>query len=166
MGLKQKLLSFERGVHRVSRGFNYIALIGMILMMMLTVTDVFLRRAFLSPIRCVYEIQGFTLLIVTFFTWAYCQMGDGHIKITFISEKLPPRVAASLDVITYTIAVAVYSVMVWQTKVRATYFKDSGAISGELGLVLWPFPIIGAVGVALFVMALVLTLIHRVKEAR
>ena len=61
--LKQK---FEAWIHPVAKIMSRIASVTLVIMMLLTVTDVFLRKVFSNSILGTVEVTEFLLVIVVF----------------------------------------------------------------------------------------------------
>ena len=80
----------------------------------------------------------------------YCQLNLGNIRITVLSDILPPRGQAIIFLIAYIIAAVGTGMIAWQGGIRAWeyIFKDLGGIIIRLRLPLWPFMMTLAVGFA------------------
>jgi len=164
--LKEAMSSYERGIISVSRVLNNIGLWVIVGMVLLTVADVVGRRFFNAPIVGAKEIQQFCLLTVAFFTWGYCQAERGNIVITFVADFIPKRVMTFVEIITNTAATVLYAVLAWRLLAQAMHMRRVGWLTAELRMPEWPFlGILGTVGVAVFILVLMLTVAQHVSEA-
>ena len=118
------------------------------IMMINTVADVFGRYFFLSPIEGTFELVGMMLVIAGSLGLGYCQLNEGNIRITVISDLLPYRGQSIIFLIAYIIAAVVSGMICWQGGLRAWeyIFKELGGTTVTLGLVFWPFMMLLAIG--------------------
>ena len=164
--MSKALLSAERGIISTSRVMNSVALWVILGMVLLTVGEVIGRRFFNAPIPGSHEIQQFCLLTAAFFTWGYCQSERGHIVITFISDMIPKRVMIFVEIFMNTVAVVLYSLLVWRLFEQAMHMRRVMWLTAELRIPEWPFlGILGVAGVAVFVLVLIVTVGQHIAEA-
>jgi TRAP-type C4-dicarboxylate transport system permease small subunit len=77
-------------------------MIAVVIMMLLTVTDVILRRLFSSPILGVMEYSQM-IMVVILLAAASTAMDDGHIKVDLIVSRLPKKAQEIISLITLTL---------------------------------------------------------------
>ena len=132
----------------ISRVMAVIAAVVLGIMMFLTVADVAGRNLYLKPIEGTYELVGIMLVIAGCLGLGYCQLNLGNIRITVISDILPPRGQAIIFLIAYIIAAVCCGLVCWQGGMRAWdyIFKTLGGIIITLKVPLWPFMMLLAVG--------------------
>ena len=61
-----------------SRVLNIIGVTCLVLMMLLTVSDVFMRYVFTQPIKGSVELTEYLMAVVGFFGLAWCAIKKGH----------------------------------------------------------------------------------------
>jgi len=66
----------------------------------LTMAEVFTRYVLNQPLILCDEFGGYSLFAITFLGVAYCAREKGHIRITFLVERLSPKTAARLRIFT------------------------------------------------------------------
>jgi len=81
------------------KGFNIIAGIAVIAMMLLSTADVVLRR-FGKPIPGTYELVGFLGTIVVSFALGFTSLEKGHIAVELLVSKLPLRTQLAIETFT------------------------------------------------------------------
>ncbi len=142
------LLRCGKIILRTSRVMAIIAAVVLAIMMFLTVADVCGRNLFLKPIEGTYELVGIMLVIAGCLGLGYCQLNLGNIRITVISDIMPPRGQAIILLIAYIIAAVCCGMICWQGGIRAWeyIFKQFGGIIVTLKVPLWPFMMLLAVG--------------------
>ncbi len=92
-----------RIIDRVSYLAGYVAgwvLLGII---SLTLVEVVTRYILLHPLILCDEFGGYSLVAITFLGLAYCAREKGHIRITFLVERLPIQMASRLRLVTLSL---------------------------------------------------------------
>ncbi|MEM0488192.1 MAG: TRAP transporter small permease [Candidatus Bathyarchaeia archaeon] len=77
-----------------------LSMVGMFIMLMLTVCDVFLRYFFARPIVGGTEITEMLMLCFGL-GWAYCTIQDIHVRADFFVARMPTTVRRVLSVANY-----------------------------------------------------------------
>jgi TRAP-type C4-dicarboxylate transport system permease small subunit len=147
--LDEKTLSrHSRAVLWISRVMAVISAVVLGIMMVNTVADVCGRYFFTSPIDGTYELVGIMLIIAACFGLGYCQLNKANIRITVLSDLLPPRGQSIVNLISYIICAIGSGVICWQGWLRMYeyMFKGIGSTSATLNLPLWPFMLALSVG--------------------
>ncbi len=86
-------------IKKITEFARYLVMIAIVFMMLLTVTDVVLRRLFSSPILGVMEYSQM-IMVVILLAAASTAMDDGHIKVDLVTSHLPQKVQDVLSIIT------------------------------------------------------------------
>lgn len=157
-------------VLKVSKIMAIIAAVVLAFMMILTVVDVCGREFFLKPVEGTYELIGIMLVIAGCLGMGYCQLNQANIRITVISDLLPPRGQAIIYLIAYVIAAATTGIVAWQGGLRAwKYFLR--IIEGRLGGILvetqlpyWPFMLLLAIGFGWVCIIFIIDIVLAAKE--
>lgn len=90
-------------IEKVSYGVGYFAgwiLLGIIA---LTMVEVLTRYVMGQPLILCDEFGGYSLFAITFLGLAYCAQGKGHIRITFIVERMNSKVSSRIRVVTLSL---------------------------------------------------------------
>jgi TRAP-type C4-dicarboxylate transport system permease small subunit len=142
----------------------YVAIGLVVVLMLLTVSDVFLRFAFNSPITGTMEMTEF-LLVCLLLGMAPCALARRHIRVDAVVNRLRPRVQAILDVILYTAGLGMVAILTWRGYMQSLHVLDYGAISSMLHIPNFPFYVVLVVSFAMLCLAMVVVLIQRTAEA-
>ena len=133
---------------QVSRTMAAVGAVMFGVMMIISVVDVGGRYFFRHPLTGAVELVGFLLVIGAAWGMGYCQVLHMHIRIDVLANKLPRRVQSALQVLASVICAMVAGLVSWQA-----YLKTNEYIATELttrtdilGIPLWPFAVIMAVG--------------------
>lgn len=164
--MKRLLSRIETGFDSTCQIMAIIAAYVLFVMMLITTSDVIGRYFFLRPVKGAYELVGFLLLCAATWGMAYCQVQGRHIKVTFLVEKLSPRIQSIITILSHFIGFAVSGVMVWQVvKLGIGYFIEH-ASSETLGMPYAPFAVILAIGMVMLAISLVKDLVHNFISLR
>jgi len=146
----------------ISRFTGYAATSVIALMMILTVSDVFMRYAFNSPITGTTEISEFMMVIVVFPAFAWCAVVKRHVKVDLILEHFPPRIQAIIDSITMLIALGIYVIITWRSALES---MDVTETSSLLRVGHSPFYWVLTFGFALLCLAVISLIVENVTKA-
>jgi len=142
-----------RAITRISIGFNALAGLAVVAMMLLTCADVILRLM-RHPIPGTYELVGFLGTVIIAFSLAMTSLTKGHIAVELLVEKLPRRAQSGFEAIASLIGAVLFALISWQSLVYAADMRQSGEVSVTLTMPIYPFIYGIAAGSALLVMVL------------
>ena len=107
------------GWHALELSVNqWFALVGSILIlftMFLIVADIAARYVLSRPIPGTIEISEVALAMVIYGSVAYSQIVSGHVRMTLLYSRLPPRLQKWCDVLTQPIMVTVLIPWMWKS---------------------------------------------------
>jgi TRAP-type C4-dicarboxylate transport system permease small subunit len=139
----------------LAKVLNIIGGIALTFMMLLTVTDVFMRAGG-RPILGVYELVSLSLAIVIGFSIPQVSLGRGHVYMEFVLEMLPKWQRAVLNTLTRVMCILLFAIIGYNLFLIGGEFRTSGEVSSTLKLPF--FPIAYCVGVCCFIECLVFML--------
>ncbi len=140
-------------VHNVSKFLNLVSCVALVLMMVLTVTDVVLR-IFKRPITGTYEIVGLLGAIVIGFGIPITSWIRGHIFVDFLVQKLPAGNRNVVNIFTRLLGIGLFFVAGWNLIIVGMDLYRTGEVSLTRQL---PFyPIAYGLAVSCFVQCFVL----------
>ena len=130
----------------------WIAGIAIVIMMLLTCTDVILRLGvtlyhryhlwFLSPFMPIpgtYELVCFLGAVAVSFAMAHTSVEKGHVAVSLIVQLLPKRVQALIGSITSSFGFIFFALLSWRSILYANDLRSSGEVSLTLELPFYPF---------------------------
>ena len=148
----------------VVRFVDRITWVVLFIMMLMTMTDVFLRKFSNLSILGTVELTELMMIIIVFCSLAQCQANDGHIKVDLVLKRLSPRLQSIFDVITQFICFALFSTMTYAIWRHANSMKEWGEITVDLALPVYPFIYIAVVGCALLALVLLIKTLAALSE--
>jgi TRAP-type C4-dicarboxylate transport system permease small subunit len=130
----------------VARYLNFIAMLFLAAMMVLTGVDVGLRYFFNRPISGSYELTQYMMPMVVAFGLAHCALEDGHVQVELLTSKLPIRLQNVMKSVANLALFAVFVLIAWQATVRGIGMIVSGLYTEVLYLPIYPFVFVVTLG--------------------
>ena len=146
----------EEIVRRIAVVLNGIGAFGIFAVMILVVLNVILRKIFNKPIEGTYELVIYGMLTVVCLGLIYNELRDGNISITFFLEKMRPKTANIIRIITTAIStVLMGTITVNQFSMIITKYNNH-AFTDVLRLPHWVIVLILTLGFAALTLVLFL----------
>ena len=136
----------------------------LMLLLFLTSADVLLRYIFNSPITDSYEVSEFGMGIVVFLGISYTALVKGHVRITLLTSRLPPRMQAVLDIIVNSLGIIVWLLIAWQGWKACLHNWQIRETTFLLGIPTAPFKALVPVGSIIFCLVLLTHILEFAKE--
>ncbi len=151
---KKATLLPEKVIYYLSLSVNSIGVTILVIMMLLTMADVIMRYFFNQPISGSLEISQFMMAIIVGFALAYTGVKNGHIRVDVVLAKLSPRAQAVINSITYILSLGTFIIITWRTAWYANLLHTGLGASSVLGIPLYPFVYIVAIGSGIYCLVL------------
>lgn len=151
-------------VDKVSRFLSAISSVAIIIMMVLMVADA-IGRKIVGSVPGGYYTTLAILIIVLFFSQGYAQMRKSHITVDLVTSKLSKRTQKILSIITTFLGIFFYSIVTWAGFLKAldcTRSKEEWM--GAIFFPAWPFRWAIPIGLGVFTLQLIVTLIDEIKK--
>jgi len=152
-------------INALSRAMNIAASTVLAAMMLLTVSDVFLRYFLRRPILGTTELTENMMVCLTFFGLAWCAVQHSHLKVDLVMSRFSPRVQAIVDAITCFAGLCMVALIAWRSVLEAVMVQQLNIISSLLKIPAFPFYYVVAVGCALLCLVMVTQVIQSIKKA-
>jgi len=136
----------------------------MILIMLLTVADVFLRYTFDAPISGATEMTE-VMMTGLLLAMAWAAFEGSHITVDIIMNRTPKRVQAVMEIFTFLICLGIFVIIAWQGYEGALYSFKYNRSSALLKIPDGPFYITLAVGFGLLCLSIIPLWIKSIAEA-
>jgi len=151
----------KKTIQRSTLYVNYIGMILLIPMMLLTSAEVVGRAVWSQPIPGSMELSRYMLAVFILLGIAYTHQVRGHVRVTMIISRLPKTLAAALDVLTSLLSLFIIAVMTWQGWVVGI---EERTVSDMLRVPQFPFRLLVSVGGLLLFLELLLELGDNLKK--
>jgi TRAP-type C4-dicarboxylate transport system permease small subunit len=136
-------------IQRVNRWVCYVGMFLILPLMLLTTADVIGRAAWARPITGIVELSSYVLDVFILLGLAYTQQVKGHVRVSMLTSRLPPRAQIILEIIVTFLSLLIITLLAWQGFVVG--FEET-AVSDMLRIAQRPFKLL--VGVAAFLLCL------------
>ena len=150
---------------RVQRAQLWVAVAALVVLMMVTVFDVFLRYLFNRPIRGSYDMVETMLLVFVFNGMAAAFFGRRHIVIDLLDSLVGARATAVLIHLADVLAVVCLGLLAWAMLLPAGQAYAYGDVKLELGLPIYVLWLIALVSLAGTIFCALVTLVAKPATA-
>lgn len=154
----------ESIVTATARGVNSLAMVALVLMMLVTVIDVFMRAVFNRPILGVVELAEYAMVAVVYLALPLCALRGSHARVETLSALFPQGLLRIVDIFTSLLSLGILSVMTWQAFLEFNNMFEVRRASDMLGVPAHPFYFIVAFGSLVFAITLVLTIARLLRK--
>ena len=138
MNVLERIIRSLENIGVFSRWTNYIGAAIVMLMVVLTLSDVIMRYVFNSPIIGAKEITEVLLITAVFFTIAHTYNNKGHVHVDVVTGKLGSKSSLIVDFITTLLGAVTFIVIVYRLTILTEKFAATGMNTGGA------FPILSA----------------------
>ncbi|MFH1488144.1 MAG: TRAP transporter small permease [Pseudomonadota bacterium] len=132
------LKKFESFSNGLSGLFEWVAILGLIVVMAMTCFDVMGTKIFLKPVPGALDFVTFSQAIAIAFAAAVTLIHGRHIQVAFFTKILPKRMQSIVDFTMNIFGLGFFVLVVWQLFDLGGYFKKGGEQSMEIGIPLYP----------------------------
>ncbi|MEK9646149.1 MAG: TRAP transporter small permease [Alphaproteobacteria bacterium] len=128
----------------------------LVTLMFMTVADVVGRYFFNHPLNGVFDLTQFSVLIMTFLSFAYCGYRGAHVVIELLYDRIPVAAQFVVRRLSNAAGAVLFAVVAWRAVVQSIDVRDFNETSQLLTIPYWPFYYVVAFGSALFALILLL----------
>ena len=147
-----KVSFFEKAVDGLSSFFNMVASAALVLMMVLSCADIFMRYLFNSPITGTYDIVGLSGAVLAAFAMPYTMLKKGHVAVELLVQSLSRGKRMVVETFSHLLGISLFLMLVWQALLLSRDMKAAGEVTPTL---LLPFyPIVYCMAVCFFALCL------------
>ncbi len=165
MNIKKFLSYIDKGLGTLSQSVGLLSIVFIIFMMLLIVTDIFLRAVFNKPIPGTFEFTEFIMIIATFFGLPWATFMESHIQVSSLTNKFSPRLKEIFIIINYVLIIGLCGLIASSSLIEAIAVKNIGIVSAITNIPKYPFYIIVSIGYFLTVIVLINKLVKSIKRA-
>ena len=145
---------------------NVISSTIMIILMLMTVTDVILRKWFGLPFSGSYELTMLMLSLIVLFAFGYANDYKEHVVIDIFYLRMPYSLKKFCSVLTCALTMVMTAVLCFVVFRQGIRLMASGGITFSLKIPLWPFAIIGSVGFLGYFLSAICDCLFILKDRR
>lgn len=136
---------FERFNRLISSWFEWIGLVGLLVVMAITCIDVIGAKVFLKPVFGSIDIVMLSQLVAISFAASFALILGRHVRVEFFITRLRGRAQAIIGGIVFLLGFILFILIIWRLCVYGYSLQRGGEVSATALIPLYPF----AYGVAL-----------------
>lgn len=136
---------FEKFNRQLSSLFEWIALVGILTMMVITCIDVVGAKVFQWRLFGAIDIVMLSQIVAIAFSASMALILGRHIRVDFFINRLPKRAQAIINSFVFLAGFGLFGLIVWQLSVLGYSFQTQGEFSATARIPYYPF----AYGIAL-----------------
>ena len=136
---------WEKFNRRLSGWFEWIGLVGLLVMMVVTCVDVVGAKVFRSPLMGSIDIVQLAQTVAIAFAASMALILGRHIRVEFFIILLPRRVRAVVNSVILLLGLGLFLVILWRLSLFGHLLQTSGDYSATIYVPYYPF----AYGIAL-----------------
>ena len=154
-----------KAINTVSRWLIYLTMVLVLALMLLTVSDVFMRFVFDDPITGTTEMAMY-IMVCLVCGMGLCALRGEHIVVDLVMSHFSPRVQSIVDSITLVISLAICVVITWQGFLNSLWERQFKYIASTMFPVpTYPFWWVYLLGCAVLCVATFALAIKKTREA-
>lgn len=118
--------------------FNIIASAFLVIIMLLTCSDVFMRYFFNKPLGGTYDLVGLGGAVIVAFAMPYTMIRGGHVAVDILLRMFSKKKQLIIETVTHIIGFLLFLILVWQCVVLAMDMKAAGEVTPTLLIPFYP----------------------------
>ncbi|MFQ5484593.1 MAG: TRAP transporter small permease [Desulfobacterales bacterium] len=130
---------FEKFCRLIGNWFEWIGLIGLLLMMFLICIDVIGAKLFLKPVFGAIDIVMLAQSVAISFSVPVALMLGRHVRVEFFVATLPARLQAAVEGIISLLGMILFGLIIWRLSILGYSFQTGGEGSATARIPLYPF---------------------------
>ena len=146
--------SLDAIIQRGVRVLNGVSLLALVVLALVTVTDVVGRYVFNRPLLGALELSELMMVFLAFGCFAYTELQNGHVDVDVFVNLFPPRVRAACESVAAILSTGLWGLTAWRTAMQAQKVRAVNEVTSNLLLPVHPFIWVAAVGSAAFALTL------------
>lgn len=154
--------SLKKVIYPFTKWLSVLSMVASLVMMGLVTADVFLRRAFNSPIMGSYEVGKEILVLVVFFSVAYIMSIKGHVIVDTITRMYPKKLGRIISILALFLSLLIIALLSWRSIVYAISEMKNGDTTALLGIPQFPFVFVVGFGYAVLFLVIVVQFLEEI----
>jgi TRAP-type C4-dicarboxylate transport system permease small subunit len=156
--------AFDRTARQVSKWFNGVALASLSVMLALVTADILGAKVLGMPVPGAMDLTSLLGLLIIGFSTTETQIMGRHIKVDFVTMRLPKRLRKILRCISTILCILFFTAAAWRVLNYAHELQVSGEASLTVKAPLAPFAYALAAAFIPMILVLFIQLGHILKD--
>jgi TRAP-type C4-dicarboxylate transport system permease small subunit len=158
------LNKWEKFNHRLSSWFEWIGIVALLLMIMITLIDVVGGKLFVWRLPGAIDIVMVSQAVAIAFAAAMVLILGRHVHVTFLVERLPRRTQAVIESLVHLLELGLFILIIWRLFVFGHYMQTGGEGTGTIRIPLYPFGYGMAIALVPFCLVIILNLVRSLSR--
>jgi TRAP-type C4-dicarboxylate transport system permease small subunit len=150
---------------RLSEWGEWIGVVGIIIMVVVTCADVLGAKLFLAPVPGSTEIISLIQVAAITFAVAATQRHRGHISVEMFVDTLPPRVRSLTKALTSFLGAIVFVLLIYESILLGNEYLKAGQVTATIQIPFYPFAYAFSLALLPIAIMLIVDCVQAVKEA-
>ena len=157
---------FKNVVERVEAFFFYLSCLLFMLMMFIGAFDVLGRYLFNRPIRGTMEISAVMMGAIVFFSWAFTQRDDGHVKVELVVSYYSDRMRSIANCFTLSLSLVLFILIAYKSTLIAIRSFTEHRTLPILEIPTGPLHALVPIGAVLLCLTLLIQIVSNIATLR
>ena len=155
----------ERLGKNIGAVFNWVALAALSAMLFVVATDIVGAKLFAKPFPGALDLLSLLGVLIIGFSTAKTYMMDRHIRVTFVSMLLPPKIRQIVQFVSLSLCLLLFLTATWRILLYAWELQADGESSITVNFPLAPFAY--ALGISFIpVVIIIFVQLHRLLKGQ
>lgn len=146
---------------KIGTALSFISIAALLVMVGLTIADVFMRTLFKAPITGTVEIARMMMVTMTP-CFVAVLMRDMHVDVGLVVDKMKPKAQLAFAAFGHILSAIVCALMCYQGFIDMSKKMAQHQVYTMLKIPTWPFYMIFAIAMGFFAVAIVVKLIDKI----
>ncbi len=120
-------------------GIEWIGLLALVFMMLITTIDVLGAKLFLLPVFGSLDMMMLAQLLAMSFTASATLIIGLHVKVEFFIPLLPQRIQDVVECLVFLLAFVLFAVITWRLLVYSYDLQTEGEVTSTASIPFFPF---------------------------
>lgn len=162
--MKQSMQFVRKSAVRLSAWWEYVGVVGVVAMVVVTCADVLGAKLFLLPVPGATEVISLAQVTTIVFVIASTQRHNGHISVEMFYSKMPPLAQTLIRILTTCLGLILFLVLIYQSIQLGSGFLKAREVTATVQIPFHPFAYAFALALVPLVLLLFADLIDALKE--
>jgi TRAP-type C4-dicarboxylate transport system permease small subunit len=144
--MRNKTPRFSRLAELLSEWSSWVSIVAIALVLCVGAVDIVTAKLFDKPVPGAIDIIGLLLVLVSAFGLSETELLKRHIRVDFVTMRLPGRLRYVCEAISAFISFAIWALIIWSSVKYALMLRISKEGSHTLVIPYFPFVLAMALG--------------------
>lgn len=160
----EKLNRAERITSKVINWSGILGVVALLALLLLVVTDIFLRNFFNSPIKGGYELAANLMAFLVFLSLGRVALKKGHVSVDIVVSYISKKSNQFLESINNFVVMGLCLLIAKMSISQGLFLQEMGRKTAVLKMPIYPFYLVTGLGFILLFLAVLLLQFNNKKD--